>query len=99
MTASTAATQSTIAVQETTIVVDGGYSPSRLTLQRGVPVRLTFDRRDASGCSERLLVPDFGIDVRLPTGERTTVEFTPTTSGTFAFTCGMRMLRGQLIIA
>lgn len=99
MTASTAATQASIALQEATIVVDGGYSPSRVTLQQGIPVRLTFDRRDVGGCSERLVSPGLGLDIRLPAGQRTTVEFTPTATGSFAFSCGMGMLRGQLLIA
>ncbi len=56
-----------------------------------------FDRVDTSGCEE-VTLPDFGIRRFLPTGARTTVEFTPETPGTYVFTCGMGMLRGRLVV-
>jgi plastocyanin domain-containing protein len=80
-----------------TIVVDGGYSPATVRVKAGVPVRLVFDRRDDSSCSEEVVFPDFGIRKYLPTGERTTIEVTPPTAGRYEFMCGMSMLRGTLI--
>ncbi len=82
---------------EATIVVEGGYSPSVVRVKAGRPVRLLFDRRDTSGCSEEVVFPDFGIRKYLPTGQRIVVELTPKTAGTYQFTCGMSMLRGTLI--
>jgi plastocyanin domain-containing protein len=82
---------------EATIVVEGGYSPNTVRVQAGRPVRLVFDRRDTSGCSEEVVFPDFGIRKFLPTGQRTVVELTPAVPGTYPFTCGMSMLRGTLI--
>jgi plastocyanin domain-containing protein len=58
------------------------------------PVRLSFDRLDANSCLDEVLIPDFGISTRLPVGQTTTVEFTPTKVGEYTFTCGMRMFRG-----
>lgn len=40
-------------IQEVTITVDGGYIPSMVTVKRGQPVRLQFDRRDPSSCLEK----------------------------------------------
>ena len=82
---------------EATIVVEGGYSPSAVRVKAGQPVRLVFDRRDTSGCSEEVVFPDFGIRKFLPTGQRTTIEVTPEQPGTYEFMCGMSMLRGRLI--
>lgn len=83
--------------QDVLIRVDGGYSPSSLQVRAGRPVRLHFERLDASGCSEEVALPDFGIRRFLPTGAVTTVEFTPQEPGTYQFTCGMGMLRGRLV--
>jgi plastocyanin domain-containing protein len=77
-------------------VVDGGYSPSSVRVKAGRPVRLTFDRQEASGCSEIVGIPEFGIRVLLPPFQTTTVEFTPAEPGTYSFGCGMGMLRGEI---
>jgi plastocyanin domain-containing protein len=60
-------------------------------------VRLVFDRRETSGCSEEVVFADFGIRRFLPAYQQTPVEVTPPTPGTYEFTCGMGMLRGRLI--
>lgn len=83
-------------VQEITVTVKGGYEPSAIRLSKGTPVRLTFDRQETSGCSEEVVIPDFGVRKFLPAYEKTTVEFTPTESGTFGFTCGMSMMQGRM---
>lgn len=85
-------------IQESTIVVLGGYSPAEIRVRRGAPVRLTFDRKETSSCSEEIVFPDFGIRRFLPAHQQTTVEFTPDKTGSFEFTCGMSMLRGKLIV-
>jgi plastocyanin domain-containing protein len=79
------------------ITVDGGYSPSAVRVKSGRAVRLVFDRRDTSGCSEEVVFPDFGIRKFLPSGRRTVVEVTPKNPGIYEFMCGMSMLRGRLI--
>ena len=84
--------------QEVTITVQGGYEPAEVRLKRGVPARLVFDRRETSGCSEEVVIPDFGIRKFLPAFQKTTVELKPETAGSFEFTCGMSMLRGRLVV-
>jgi hypothetical protein len=85
-------------VQEVTITVAGGYTPSEVKLKKGVPARLRFIRKDTGGCAEELLIPDFGVKKALPGLTETVVEFTPDKAGTFPFTCGMRMLKGTLVV-
>ncbi len=82
---------------EVVIEVDGGYSPNSVRVKAGRPVRLVFDRKDDSSCSEEVVFPDFGVRKYLPTGQRTTIEITPGTPGRYGFTCGMSMLRGTII--
>lgn len=83
---------------EVVITVDGGYSPAVVQVRRGEKVRLVFDRKDNSSCSEEVVIPDFNVRRFLPTGERTVVEIEPTTAGRFPFTCGMSMLRGSIVV-
>src|SRR3712207_534223 len=75
--------------QQVTITVDGGYSPSSVRVKAGAPVRLVFERRDRSSCSEEVVFPDFNVRKFLPTGERTTIEVTPPRPGRYEFMCGM----------
>ena len=83
-------------VQQVLVTVDGGYHPDRVVVVVGEPVRFSFHRLDRNSCLDQVLIPDFGISSRLPVGQTTTVEFTPTKVGEYAFTCGMRMFRGVI---
>ena len=83
-------------IQEVTITVDGGYVPSLVTVKRGQPVRLQFDRRDPSSCLEKVLFPDFHVAQDLVLNQTTPVEFTPQTVGMFQFSCGMGMFHGAI---
>jgi len=85
-------------VQEVRVVVEGGYQPADIRVSAGTPVRLLFDRRETSPCSEEVVLSDFGIKRFLPTGQTTAVEFVPTKPGRFEFTCGMSMLRGRITV-
>ena len=92
-----AALQTAGGADEVIVVVQGGYEPSLLRAKTGRPLRIVFDRRDTSGCSEEVVFPDFGIRKFLPTGQRTTIEVTPPKAGRYEFMCGMSMLRGALV--
>lgn len=85
-------------VQEVTITVHGGYEPAEVRARKGLPLRLTFDRREDSSCSEEVVIPDFGVRKFLPAFQKTTVELTPDRAGTYEITCGMSMLHGRLIV-
>ena len=95
--APSAATGAASRPAEVTIVVEGGYSPNTVRVRAGEPVRLVFDRRDDSSCSEEVVFPDFGVRKYLPTGQQTVIELTPPRAGRYGFTCGMSMLRGTLV--
>jgi plastocyanin domain-containing protein len=86
-------------VQEIEIVVERGYHPQRATLTAGVPVRLTFLRRESGGCSREIVIPKFGIRKELPQNVPVTIQLPPLAAGELAFTCGMNMMRGALVVA
>ncbi|NMO16651.1 hypothetical protein HPC49_18975 [Pyxidicoccus fallax] len=85
-------------VQEVTITVQGGYQPSEVVLKQGVPARLRFVRKDSGGCGDELLIPAFGVKKPLPGLTETVVSLVPDKAGTFAFTCGMQMMKGTLVV-
>lgn len=85
-------------IQELLIAVSGGYVPATVVVSAGRPVRLLFDRQETNPCSEEIVIPAFGVKKFLPPFERTAVEFTPKTAGTYEFTCGMGMLHGRVVV-
>ncbi|MBI3182633.1 MAG: cupredoxin domain-containing protein [Myxococcales bacterium] len=83
---------------EVLIEVQGGYSPSSIRLPKGVSTKLRFFRKDSGECSREVLIPELGIRAELaPLGE-TVVEVRPEKAGKYAFSCGMKMLKGELVV-
>ena len=85
-------------VQQVDVIVKGGYTPSLIRVEQGVPLRLVFDRQEGGDCTSRVLFSDFGVSRALPAHTRTTVEFTPDRAGEFGFACGMNMVHGTLLV-
>ena len=84
-------------IQEVDIIVDGGYTPDRIEVAAGEPVKLNFYRQDASSCLEKVLLPAFNKALDLTLDQTTSVEIVPERSGEYNFTCGMNMYRGTII--
>lgn len=78
-------------------VTASGFEPASLTLQRGVPARLTFTRTTDHTCATELDIPAYGIHRALPLNQPVTIEFVPAASGA-TFQCGMGMLTGTLVV-
>jgi plastocyanin domain-containing protein len=58
---------------------------------------VTFVRKTDATCAKEVVIKEYNINRKLPTGEPVTVEFTPR-KGEFAFACGMDMIKGKLIV-
>lgn len=84
--------------QEALIIVEHGYRPARIELALGVPAVLRFDRRENDPCSEMLVSELLPSSYRLAPHAETIVRFTPMAPGTFAFTCGLGMYSGLLVV-
>src|SRR2546426_213421 len=86
-------------VQRVTInLTNQGYRPESFRLRRDIQAYVTFIRRTIDSCGEVIVIPAYGIRRTLPFNQPLTVKFIPRKSGTFDFTCGMDMLRGQIIV-
>ena len=91
------ATQRASGPDEIRITVRGGYQPAVVRARSGRPLRLIFDRQETAGCSEEIVIPDFGVRKFLPPFQQTAIEITPDRAGTFPFMCGMSMLHGTIV--
>ena len=85
-------------VQKVTVVIDGGYTPSTVTAKVGKPIVLTFFRKEKSGCGNQVVFKTLGIKKEVETGHKVVVKITPKKAGLIAFTCGMGMYKGQIVV-
>jgi plastocyanin domain-containing protein len=79
------------------LVADGVYTPSRIEVASGQPVRLRFLRKDPSACAEKVIFADLGAAADLPLNQPVEVTVTPPRPGEYPFTCQMQMYRGALV--
>lgn len=86
-------------LQRAKVVVDGGYHPARVLARAGIPLHLSFDRRDEGACSERMVFDDAGLEATLAAHATTTVELPALTPGRHDFVCGMGMLHGVIEVS
>ncbi|MDR1616646.1 MAG: sulfite exporter TauE/SafE family protein [Syntrophomonadaceae bacterium] len=70
-----------------------------ITVQAGIPVKWTIDAPQGSinGCNNRIFIREYGIEHQFKTGENV-IEFTPTTTGKFAYSCWMGMIRSSITV-
>lgn len=80
------------------ITVSGGYSPSKIFLQKGKKTTINFLRTDPSSCLEEVVVSDFKIRKFLPLKQKVSIEITSQKSGEFPFSCGMGMYSGKIVV-
>ena len=75
-----------------------GFDPASIEAKVGQPLKLAFFRPNAANCGREVVFPDLGIRKELPPGQTVVVDITPPKSGSLGFECGMKMLKGQLIV-
>lgn len=79
-------------VQVVKMTVNGlSYTPSRFTVQQGVPVEWQVDGTRAQGCAQVITVPKLGLTKYLSPDRVTSITFTPKNTGTLEFSCTMGM--------
>ena len=85
-------------VQRVDVVVQGSYAPNIIRARQGVPLLITFDRREGGECTSQVVFSDFRKAFDLPAFAKTTVTVLPDKAGTFGFACGMNMVHGTLVV-
>jgi plastocyanin domain-containing protein len=81
------------------IEVDGsGYHPEQVAAKSGQLVHLVFKRTTEKGCGDQVVFPSLNIKKDLPVGQEVPIDVTMPASGSLAFTCGMDMYKGSLLV-
>lgn len=94
--------ESSVIVKEGVQVIHSTLSPGSypsITVQAGMPVKWVIDAPKGSinGCNYKLYINEYGIEHQFKSGENI-IEFTPTKSGTFNYSCWMGMIRGTIAV-
>ena len=82
-------------VQKIAVDVTTVYSPNTIKLKAGVPAEITFSQ--AQGCTQVVQSTDLGFTEDLSAGPQT-VKLKGLQPGTYAFSCGMQMVFGQIVV-
>jgi plastocyanin domain-containing protein len=85
-------------VQLINSTLSSGRYPA-ITVEAGTPVTWTIDAPKGSinGCNNRIYIQEYGIEYPFKTGENV-IEFTPTRTGKFAYSCWMGMIRSSISV-
>lgn len=77
----------------------GPNSYEAIVVQKDIPVKwiINADEENINGCNNEILVPEYNIDIKLKAGQNI-VEFTPTESGSFKYSCWMGMIRSTITV-
>lgn len=73
----------------------GYYEPNQVVLKAGVPAEITFGQ--SSGCTAQVVSADLGFSEDLTAGPRT-VSLPALDAGEYAFSCGMQMVFGKIVV-
>ena len=78
-------------------IAPGGYP--QIVVEVGVPVRINFkaDSATLNACNNEIFISEWNISKKLSVGDNY-VEFTPTKTGTFSYSCWMGMLRSSITV-
>jgi plastocyanin domain-containing protein len=85
-------------VQTINSTLQSGRYPA-ITVSAGVPVKWVIEAPQGSinGCNNRMIIPEYKIEHQFKTGENI-IEFTPTKSGKFSYSCWMGMIRSSITV-
>ncbi len=78
-------------------ITSGSYEP--IIVQKGIPVKWTIQAEEGelNGCNNSIVAQSYNLQKKLQIGDNV-VEFTPTESGTFSFSCWMGMIRSKITV-
>lgn len=89
-------TENNVQVLSTTLHVNGFDD---IVVEAGVPVvwTITADSSSLNGCNNAIVIPEYSLQVTLQEGENV-IEFTPSETGTYTYTCWMGMLKNTITV-
>lgn len=84
--------------EEIRVRVKGGFSPERIVVPAGIPVRLFFLREETASSSESVVFADLGKSVMLPPYHEVVVDLPACEPGEHEFASESGDLRGRLVV-
>lgn len=71
-----------------------------ISLKKGIPAQLVInvDAEKLTGCNNKVVIDEWGIEQALEPG-RNIIEFTPDKSGTYVYSCWMRMITNTIEVS
>jgi len=89
-------------IQNGVQIVNSTLLPNRypsITVRQGIPVRWTINAPAGSitGCNNRMIIPEYGLQYAFKPGDNV-IEFTPTKTGRFRYTCWMGMIQSTITV-
>ncbi len=79
-------------------VSDTAFEPARIEVRQGERVVLEFTRVSETSCATEVSVPSLQIRKALPLNVPVRVELRAAETGEIAFSCGMAMLKGTVVV-
>ncbi len=76
-----------------------GFSPASIEVEAGHKLNLVFNRAADNNCGNMVVFPKLKIRKTLPLKKDVIVSFTPSKAGEVAFTCGMGMYKGAIVVS
>lgn len=75
----------------------GKSSFPAVSVKKGIPVKwiLYADEENLNDCNNAIIIKEYGIEKSLTAGENI-IEFTPTETGDFVYTCWMGMIKSKI---
>lgn len=80
------------------LVNEQGFDPAKVAVRARVRTRLTFLRTTDKTCATEVVFPSLNITQALPLNKPVEIAFTPAQSGEIAFSCGMNMFGGAVVV-
>ena len=81
----------------TTDLKGGRYEPIIVEVDKPVKWNIQASNGSLNGCNNRMIIREYGIEKSLESGDNI-VEFTPTETGTYTYSCWMGMIRSKIYV-
>ena len=82
----------------TVTVAQGKYTPSSISVKKGVPVAITFKGGAKMACGSTIEFNSLKQKQTVKEGKTVTFKFTPDKAGEVSFACPMGMYQGKVIV-
>lgn len=81
----------------TTELKGGRYEPIIVEVGKPVKWNVKASNGNLNGCNNKMIIREYGIEKSLEIGDNI-IEFTPTESGTYTYSCWMGMIRSNIYV-